>query len=348
MGSSRSVRARAVSLGVAALLALGGCAGSAEHAASTSRQMSLLRIAAPLEEPVWADHDGVLLGLTESGTRVEKVAPAPDADKADSSLSRVFADIGKNVAPSIPDKGVAYVPQPERGTVAVLRTSDLHQVDTLRDGPAPAYLSTDVGANALLALSANGRTVTGIDVYDHRRIASMPVDATPQAEVDGPQRERLIEYHVSGPAGIVHVKDGERLGTMQIPVAAAVSDETKVSRLYAAEQGTHRLLAVDSHRWGEGLHVVGQADLGAPVRYLGVDEYMIFAVAGDRLVVLETNSFEGYASGKIPVYKVIRFREGLPRRLRDAPVSGLAVGPHRVYLTFARQPYVESIAKPSI
>jgi hypothetical protein len=218
----------------------------------------------------------------------------------------------------------------------------------VRAGPAPKYLSTDVGAQALWALSADGKTVTGVDVYSPDRVATMPVDAGPTAKVDGPERERLVEYHVISAAGIMHVKDGEVLGAMHLAAGEAVSDETKVSRLYVAEQGTDRLLAVDSQRWGDGLRVVGHADLGAAVRYLGVDSYLIYAVAGDRLVALETNSFEGYADGKIPVYKVIRFRDGLPAQLRHAPVSGLAVGPHRVYLTFSGKPYVESIAKPGI
>jgi len=33
---------------------------------------------------------------------------------------------------------------------------------------------------------------------------------------------------------------------------------------------------------------------------------------------------------------------------RDAPLSGLAVGPHRVYLTVAGQPYLISVAKPPL
>ncbi|EUA34609.1 hypothetical protein I552_5398 [Mycobacterium xenopi 3993] len=36
------------------------------------------------------------------------------------------------------------------------------------------------------------------------------------------------------------------------------------------------------------------------------------------------------------------------RPVRSAPVSGMAVGPHRVYLTLAGTPYVLSVAKPHL
>jgi hypothetical protein len=331
---------------IALAVVLDACAGSGSTGAAGAPHLTLLRVAAPIEHPVWADHDGVLLGV--AGARVEKVAPARDARSARSSLSRAFADIGTNVAPGIPDTGVAYVPQPRSDRVAVLRVSDLRQVGTLRDGPSPAYLATDAGADALLALSAAGRSVTAVDVRDHGRVGRVDLDAGTDAAVDGPERGRLVEYHVTGASGITHVKDGERLGSLRIPAGPAVSDETKVTRLYVAQRGTGRLLAVDSQRWGDGLRVVGQADLGAPVRYLGVDHYMLFAVAGGRLIVLDTNSYQGYASGHIPVREVIHFARDLSPRLRGAAVSGLAVGPHRVYLTLASVPYVVSIAKPGI
>jgi len=44
----------------------------------------------------------------------------------------------------------------------------------------------------------------------------------------------------------------------------------------------------------------------------------------------------------------IDYRAGLPDAARTAPLSGMAVGPHRVYLTFAQVPYVVSVAKPRI
>jgi hypothetical protein len=327
-------------------LALSACGSSRSSGAASTPHLTVLRVTAPLQHPVWADHDGVLLGV--AGARVEKVAPARDARSARTSLSRPFADMGTNVAAGIPDMGVAYVPQPRSGRVAVLRVSDLRKVGTLRDGPSPAYLATDAGANALLALSAGGRSVTAVDVHDHRRVGRLSLQAGPQAAVDGSERGRRVEYHVTSASGITHVKGGERLGTVRIPAGPAVSDETKVTRLYVARLGTGRLLAVDSQRWGDGLRVVGHADLGAPIRYLGVDHYMIFALAGDQLVVLDTNSYQGYASGRIPIREVIHFRNDLPARLRGATVSGLAVGPHRVYLTFDAVPYVASIAKPGI
>ncbi|MBW0011071.1 MAG: hypothetical protein JO063_13320, partial [Pseudonocardiales bacterium] len=107
-------------------------------------------------------------------------------------------------------------------------------------------------------------------------------------------------------------------------------------------------LAVDTRRTEDGLEVVARADLGEPAHYLGVDQTRIYAATEHQLVVLKTNSYEGYHDQTVPLVTTIGFRSALPGAARDAPLSGLAVGPDRVYLTLQGQPYVLSIAKPSI
>jgi hypothetical protein len=64
--------------------------------------------------------------------------------------------------------------------------------------------------------------------------------------------------------------------------------------------------------------------------------------------VLKTNSFEGYPDQMFPIVTTIGFRNALRGAARNAALSGLAVGSDRVYLTLQGQPYVLSIAKPSI
>jgi hypothetical protein len=66
------------------------------------------------------------------------------------------------------------------------------------------------------------------------------------------------------------------------------------------------------------------------------------------LVVLATNSFEGYADQRIPIIKLIDFRRALTNGAHSAVLSGLAVGPDRVYLALRGQPYLVSVAKPNI
>ena len=64
---------------------------------------------------------------------------------------------GRNLQISRKDEQHIYVPQPQRGKVAVLDLATMRQVDEFDAGPAPAYLSEDGGMRVLLALSADGR-----------------------------------------------------------------------------------------------------------------------------------------------------------------------------------------------
>lgn len=307
-----------------------------------------LHVDAPMHEPIWSDADGRLLGLTTTGSRVEQVQPSLDPGTARSTLSAPISGVGRDIAPGMDDQGVVYVPEPSAGHVAVLRVSDLKQVGSVRVGPNPAYVSTDVGAHTLLALSSDGHTVTGYNLEHDEVTTAQTVDVTPDAELDGPKRERVVEFHLTSASGIEHYLDGLKLGVIRIPTGAAVGDETKVTRIYAAQSGTDDLVAVDSSRSGDGLRIVGGADLGAPVRFVDDDAHRIYAATDDHLVVLETRAFGGFDGGKIPVLQTIDFRTYLPATARSAHLSGVADGPDRIYLTFDDQPYVLSIAKPNV
>ncbi len=71
--------------------------------------------------------------------------------------------------------------------------------------------------------------------------------------------------------------------------------------------------------------------------------------ATDRAVaVLETAGFTGFPHRQIPVIRTIDYGAGLAPDAQAALRSGMAVGPHRVYLTFAEAPYVVSVAKPRV
>lgn len=311
-------------------------------------QTVLLRISAPLREPAWSDDTGELVGLTATGSRVEAITPSLHADGARSHLSASMPGIGRNVAPGMPEDNVVYVPQPATGHVAVLRLPALHEVRTLSAGSEPAYVATDVGANTLLALSASGRTVTGVSLADKTISTTQQVNAAPDADLDGPRRERVVEYHVAGSDGIEHYLAGARRGSIDVPATDAVGDEIKVTRLYVAETGTNKLVAVDSGRSGGGMNQVGQVDLGAPVRFVDDDAHRIYAATHDKLVVMETRSYGGFDGGKIPVIETIHFRSDLPAMLRHATLSGVVAGRDRVFLTFSDAPYVLSVAKPNV
>lgn len=312
-----------------------------------------VRIGVPVHELAWSEHAGALFALT-NGHRIARIDVGKQVGLSPAvrtMVSAPFLDVGENLVTRV-TSGVVYVPQPRLGRVAEVGETDLRVVSTVRAGPSPSWLALDSGADHLLALSQDHSRVTAVDLHDQAVAPSQRVQAGPDAEVDGAQRGRRIDFHVSSAAGIVHYQGDPGWvhdeGQLAIRAEKAVGDLTKSSRLYVAEKGTNRLLAVDSQRGEHGLEVVAWADLGEPVKYVGVDGTRVYAATEHRLVVLATNSFEGYVDQRLPIIGMIDFRPGLPGEARNAALSGLAVGPDRVYLALQEQPYLVSITKPSI
>lgn len=338
------------------MLVLAGCSASGQPPESTAR-VAVLKTRLPVHDPVWSDNDRTLLALTRGTGQIARIRPV-GTDTAEpltarTTVSEPLADVGENLATSPTGHNVVFLPQPERDRVAVIDTDSLRRVDTLRVGPAPSFVAKDSGSRALLALSEDGSTVTGGDLRDSGSVTSQRVGASPEAELDSPKRGRLVDYHVAGPGGILHYKGAPRSvrreGESTIRAEKTASDRIKASRLYVAEKGTDRLLAVDTKRTHEGMEVVARTRLGEPVHHLGVDETRIYAATESRIVVLETNSYEGYANDEFTLVDTIDYRAALSgEELGKAPLSGLAVGPERVYMTLRGQPAVVSVAKPNI
>lgn len=338
---------------VLAALGLPVLAGCSAAAGSPGASVVALRIDAPVHEPIWSDHARALFALT-GDRRIAKIDPSGRSGApptARTTLSAPFPDVGEDLVPRITE-AVVYLPQPELGRIAVVSDTDLRQVGALRAGPSPSFLALDSGSDDLLALSGDRSSVTPVDLHDNRVLPPTDVHAGPEAELDGAKRGRRIDYHLAGPGGITHYKGSpgavRKEGTLGLDAETTAGDLVKSSRLYVAQRGTDRLFAVDSKRTEDGLEVVAQAKLGEPVHYIGVDETRIYAATEHKLVVLKTNSFEGYHNQTFPLVTTIGFRSALPGEARNAALSGLAVGPDRVYLTLEGQPYVLSIAKPSI
>jgi hypothetical protein len=348
---ARAVR-KAIVLAVVGMPVLAACSGAGGGSGPTA-SIVVLRINAPVHKLTWSDPAGALFALTDD-RRIAKIDPfeQPSAPPtARTILSAPFPDAAENLVTGITE-AVVYLPQPKLGRIAILSDGDLRQVGTVQAGPAPSFLALDSGSDHLLALSEDRSTVTPIDLHDNSVLPFQEVDAGPDAELDGAKRGRLIDYHTAGPMGITHHKGSpgsvEDKGGIGISAEKTAGDLTKSSRVYVAESDTGRLLAVDSKRSGDGLEVVAQANLGEPVRYVGVDETRIYAATEHTLVVLKTNSFEGYHEQTFPVVTRIDFRSALQGEAKNAPLSGLATGPDRVYLTLKGQPCMVSVAKPSI
>lgn len=323
---------------------LAGCSGD-----STASRMHVLRIGVPVHELVWDDQAGVFVGLTQDDRHLVRLDPSGHM-----KLSAALSDVGENVAVS-PDGSKAYLPQPALNRVATFAVSDLRQTGTLRVGTQPSLVDVADHADALLALSANGTTVSGVDLSDHTGIPSTTVDAGPHAELDAGVRDRRVGFHVIGSHDVALYQSGtfsaqrpERKGTVPVVGGPSAGDFVKDTQAYIAVRGTGRIVVVDETRTLDGLHIVARADVGEPVREIGVDDNRVYAATDNKLVIFETNNFVGFANGKLPVLRTIHYRHALPAKVRSAPLAGLVVGDTGAYLEFEHQPYLLRVEAPSV
>jgi len=331
----------------AAAIAAAGCSSPSQP--ESTPEVTVRWVGATLRDPVWSSGTHALIGLTDDG-RLAEVSDPLSPQHGKTRLSPPM-QAGRNLQISRTDGGQVFVPQPGRNKVAVVDLGTLRQLDEVDAGPAPAYLSEDAGLGILLALSADGLSVTPVDQHGYRKLATAAVTGSPADTIDGANRGRAIEYHLYGPSGIRYYKDASsppaQRGSLRIGVAVSAGDGTQVTRSYVAGRDDGVLYAVDSRRGGDGMQVLARTRLPSPIRKLGTDDTRIYAATDHEVVTLETASFTGYPSGTIPVLHVTNYRAGLPPGpVRSAAVSGMAVGPHRVFLTLQGTPYVLSVAKP--
>ncbi len=332
------------------VVAAAGCGAPGTSLESTP-EVVLQAVGAALHSPVWSYRTSTLLALTDDHRLAEIPNPSGPA-LAGTRLSAPMA-VGRNLQISQQDDRHVFVPQPDRDRVAVVDLVSLREIDDFDAGPAPAYLSEDAGMRVLLALSADGSSVTPVDQYGFRKLPTAKIIGDPADTVEGANRGREIDYHLYGPSGIRYYKGPSspptEHGSLRMDVAVSAGDGAQVTRSYVARHNDGTLYAVDSGRGGEGLQVLASARLPSPIRYLGTDDTRIYAATDRELVVLETASFTGFPDGIIPVIRVTNYRAALPAGpVGAAPLSGMALGTHRVFLTLAGAPYVISIAKPHL
>ncbi len=335
---------------VCAVMVAAGCAtpGSTLESAPEVRVWS---VGAPLRQPVWSYRTHALVAITDD-QRLAEVTAGARPDDATTRLSAPMA-VGRNLQISQKDDGVVFVPQPDRGKVASVDLKSLRQINDFDAGPHPAYLAEDAGMRILLALSADGTAVTPVDQYGFRKLPTAPVSDDPADRIDGANRGRKIDYHLYGASGIRYYEGfsspPQKRGALGVDVAVSAGDGAADTRNYVAGHDSNTLYAVDSRRGGRGMELLASARLPSPIRELATDDTRIYAATDREVVVLETDSFTGFADRKIPVIRVIDYRSHLPAgAARSAGPSGMAIGPHRVYLTLAGTPYVVSVAKPHL
>lgn len=327
-------------------------AGCSEPGASleSAPEVAVAPIDAAVADPVWSYRDNALLGLTEDHKLAAISFAAPQT--AHTRLSAPLS-AGRNLQISQKDDRHVFVPQPGRGRVAVVDIATVAPVGAFDAGPAPAYLAEDAGMRVLLALSADGSSVTPVDQYGFRKLPTARVTGAPADTIIGANRGREIDYHLYGRSGIRYYEGPssppEQQGSFSMAVAAAAGDGASAERSYVAGHDDNMLYAIDSGHGEEGLEVLARTRLSSPIRYLGTDDTRIYAATDRNVTVLETASFTGYPNGRIPVIRTIDYRAGLAGGpAASAPLSGMAIGPKRVYLALRGQPAVVSVAKPHL
>lgn len=329
---------------------LAGCSVLGESAAE--QRVTAIRIEAPVEEPVWDRDRDALLALVEDEPRIARIDPQTGA----TFVSEPFRGAGENLVPAPPqEEGLAFLPQPELGRVAVIRVDDLRRVDSFEAGPSPARVAVDVGSELLFALSEDGSAVTAVDLEAFETLLPPveEVEAGREAELEGPARGLAAEFWVVGPNGIAlyegHPTSLHKADDIPVSAGAVAGDPIMITRVYVGEEGTDRLLAVSLNPQTHHLTVAAEKRLGEPIEYVGADEKRVYAATRSKLVVLKTETFEGFGENGFEVVGTIHFRRPLEREaLKEAPLSGMAVSPEtaRVYLTLKEEPYVLSIDKP--
>lgn len=307
-------------------------------------------VGAAMHDPVWSYRDNALLGLTDDHRLAAVTYTGPGS--AHTRLSAPMGS-GRNVQISQKDDRHVFVPQPERGNVAVVDIATLRPIAEFDAGPAPSYLAEDAGMRVLLALAADGSSVTPVDQYGFRKLPTATYPGERADTIIGANRGREIDYHLYGRSGIRYYEGAssppEEQGSLSMAVAAAAGDGASAERSYVAGHDDNMLYAIDSRHGEEGLEVLARTRLSSPIRYLGTDDTRIYAATDHDVAVLETASFTGFPNGTIPLIRTIDYRAGLPTGpVASAPLSGMAIGPKRVYLTLRGQPYVVSVAKPHL
>ena len=336
------------------LLGATGCAAAGASSSDARGEVALLRVDAPLKEPAWVRPEGVLLALDADEPRVVRVDASAEAPVGERGPRAVAAStrlkgLGENLAPYLREPEQAYVPQPEAGRITVLGTDDLRVEGSLEVGGAPAETAVQTGSDTLFALSRDGATVTAFDLENRRALGEVAVETGEGAILEAPEkgsnpsfwladRDGVSFYHGS-PTPIRRLT-GERISAGDIAV-----DPESAQRVYVAEAGSDSVVALEGDPQGllEGeLLRVAQRDLGARPEHVGAEETKVYAATGDNLVVMGRERLE--------VQETVDFGRSLEasedETLRDAAVSGMAVGEENVYLTLEGAPYVLSIDKP--
>ncbi len=336
------------------LLLLGavGCASVGAEAFDARGSVALLKVDVPLREPTWVSEPGVLIALAADEPRVVKLdlgaeTPAGEAQSSPAGGGAVIASEEVEDAGALATyhrkPGLVYLPQPDLGRVAVLDVADLSVEETLEIGDAPPLeAATQSNSDTLFTLSRDGSTVTAFDLEGGEILDEVEVGAGEGAMLETFEKASNPSFWVADREGVSFYHGDPapigRLTGYRIGVNDIAADHESSQRAYVAEAGSGRVVALEGDPEGKLLEVAVR-ELGEEARHLEATATEVYAATENGLFVMRRED--------LSVEEVVEFRGPLPAgALKNAPVSGMAVGKDNAYLTLEGQPYALSVDKP--
>jgi hypothetical protein len=323
---------------VAALAALAGCSS-----AGSEQKLGLLRVDAPLREPVWVPEKEVVLALSEDRRRVVRADVGETTQGGRAPVRSIELDnVGENLTLGPEEPELAYLPRPWSGRISALDTGSLRVVGGYDVGDSPAHVTLDVQSEILFALSEDGSTVSGVRLETSEELPTVEVGGGTQTLVEAPEKELDPAFWVARPGGVAFYGGDPPRRMVGGPVEAVdiAVDLTSSQRIYVAEADRVVALEGDPERLLEGrLLFVAIRSLRESVEHVASDELHVFAATRSELVAMRREGLQ--------IVESVKFGRLLEREgVSPTGISGMTVGKEGVYLTLEGEPYVLSIKKP--
>jgi hypothetical protein len=314
-----------------------------------ARRPELLPVEGPVRALTWATENDVLLAYTGGLTPYEPkrlLRLDPGTGETTRVLPAEWA--GENLATDPHPREHVFLPEPRADRVRVLAVDTFEELTRL-DARAPGQVTCHSASFTLLALSEDGRTVTGVNTEDDRVHFRLDVPGSVEAYVETAGDRSEPAFWLVEPRSVTRYSGAEpphRGASASVTVThRTVSPSRDHSDVcYLAETGSRRLRKLDGGGSPSASpRTLARRTLPGPVEHVesrAKEEFRVYVATEDALVVLDAED--------LTLLHTVDFRPLLRERgLGAARVSDLAVGDQHVFLALAGEPHLLRVRKPS-